>query len=72
MLARRIPTIVVSRFASTLGAGDGSTGIEHALKFKQTGKGHKQDFKDYKCSEYLHYNQLSFYTSEVSNYKFFG
>uniref|UniRef100_A0A0N5BKE9 NADH dehydrogenase [ubiquinone] flavoprotein 3, mitochondrial n=1 Tax=Strongyloides papillosus TaxID=174720 RepID=A0A0N5BKE9_STREA len=42
-----------------------TTGIEHADAFKQTGLRHKQDFKDYKCSEYLNFNKWSFYDKEV-------
>jgi hypothetical protein len=36
----------------------GSTGIEHALKFNETGKRHKQDFKDYKCSGWFKFRCL--------------
>jgi hypothetical protein len=47
------------------GAGQ-STGIEHALKFKQSGQANKCDFeKDYKCIEYLHFNKYSYYDIEV-------
>lgn len=47
-----------------IGAGT-STGIEHAVKFQQIGKQHKQNFKDYKCSEYLHFSTYSYYDKEV-------
>uniref|UniRef100_A0AC35UDR6 NADH dehydrogenase [ubiquinone] flavoprotein 3, mitochondrial n=1 Tax=Rhabditophanes sp. KR3021 TaxID=114890 RepID=A0AC35UDR6_9BILA len=42
-----------------------TTGIEHANKFKAIGKGHQQDFKDYKCIEYLNFNKWSFYDKDV-------
>lgn len=48
-----------------VGAGT-SSGIEHALKFQEIGKNHKQDLKDYKCNEYLHFSTYSFYDKEVS------
>ncbi|KAK0399563.1 hypothetical protein QR680_003107 [Steinernema hermaphroditum] len=43
-----------------------SSGIEHAVEFKKTGSRHKQDIKDYKCSEYLHFNVYSYYDPEVT------
>uniref|UniRef100_A0A915DZA3 NADH dehydrogenase [ubiquinone] flavoprotein 3, mitochondrial n=1 Tax=Ditylenchus dipsaci TaxID=166011 RepID=A0A915DZA3_9BILA len=47
------------------GAGT-STGIEHALKYNQLGiSKYKKDAKDYKCSEYLHFNTYSFYDKEI-------
>uniref|UniRef100_A0A915DZB3 NADH dehydrogenase [ubiquinone] flavoprotein 3, mitochondrial n=1 Tax=Ditylenchus dipsaci TaxID=166011 RepID=A0A915DZB3_9BILA len=47
------------------GAGT-STGIEHALKYNQVGiSKYKKDAKDYKCSEYLHFNTYSFYDKEI-------
>uniref|UniRef100_A0A7E4ULU3 NADH dehydrogenase [ubiquinone] flavoprotein 3, mitochondrial n=1 Tax=Panagrellus redivivus TaxID=6233 RepID=A0A7E4ULU3_PANRE len=62
LAARTSASIVAKRFVSA--APKASTGIEHAEKFKQIGKSHKQDFKDYKCSEYLHYNTYSYYNPE--------
>uniref|UniRef100_A0A0N4Z7A8 NADH dehydrogenase [ubiquinone] flavoprotein 3, mitochondrial n=1 Tax=Parastrongyloides trichosuri TaxID=131310 RepID=A0A0N4Z7A8_PARTI len=51
---------------TTLSAAPKSTtGIEHADKFKEIGSRHKQDFKDYKCIEYLNFNKWSFYDKEV-------
>ncbi|CEF63606.1 Hypothetical protein SRAE_1000186600 [Strongyloides ratti] len=46
-------------------APSGTTGIEHADAFKQKGLKYKQDFKDYKCIEYLNFNKWSFYDKEV-------
>ena len=63
MLASRSSTFVLKRFVSA--APPTTTGIEHALKSKQVGKSHKQDFKDYKCIDYLNYNKYSFYDFEV-------
>ena len=63
MLASRPSTIIFKRFVSA--APPTTTGIEHALKTKQVGKSHKQDFKDYKCIDYLNYNKYSFYDLEV-------
>lgn len=46
------------------------TGIQYAEEAKQLGHSrHKQDFKDYKCSEYLHFNQLSYYDVEVCKHR---
>ncbi|KAI6176326.1 Reduced folate carrier [Aphelenchoides bicaudatus] len=56
--------MIAVRHEGTNLAASGSTGIEHAIKFKQLGQKHKQDFKDYKCSEYLHYSTYSFYDKE--------
>lgn len=63
MLLVRAPTHLTVRFVSA--APSVTTGIEHAIKFKEIGKRYQQDFKDYKCSDYLHYNRLSFYDFEV-------
>ena len=64
MLSARQSLIIVSRFASAVPSA-GSTGIEHANKFNEIGKRYKQDFKDYKCIDYLHYNTFSYYDVEV-------
>ena len=53
-------------FASEVDGAGTSTGIEHALKFKQVGMTNKRDFdKEYKCAEYLHMNKYSYYDVEV-------
>ncbi|KAE9556378.1 hypothetical protein FO519_000418 [Halicephalobus sp. NKZ332] len=62
MLISRHSTFVFRRFVSA--APPTTTGIEHALKAKQVGRSHKQDFKDYKCIDYLNYNKYSFYDLE--------
>lgn len=63
-----------ARLAGGHGAADADsvapqvpTGIEYAEESKRLGhtKQHKQDFKDYKCAEYLHYNRFSYYDVEV-------
>uniref|UniRef100_A0A1I7ZEN0 NADH dehydrogenase [ubiquinone] flavoprotein 3, mitochondrial n=1 Tax=Steinernema glaseri TaxID=37863 RepID=A0A1I7ZEN0_9BILA len=46
-----------------------SSGIEHAIEFKKIGGRHQQDFKDYKCSEYLHFNTYSYYNAEIDMLK---
>lgn len=63
-------TVLARRFTSTdqlVGAGT-STGIEHALQQRKLGDQNKQNFKDYKCSEYLNFNQFSYYNIEVLCY----
>ena len=47
------------------GAGT-STGIEHAMKFKQVGQNNKQSFDEYKCIDYLNFNKDSYYDIEVN------
>lgn len=51
------------------GAGT-STGIEHAMKFKQVGQNNKQSFDDYKCIDYLNFNKDSYYDIECELEKF--
>ncbi|KAL3072591.1 hypothetical protein niasHS_017565 [Heterodera schachtii] len=51
------------------GAGTAS-GIEHALKFNKAGAVHKKELKDYKCVEYLHQNNYSFYDKECELQQF--
>ena len=54
-------------FSSEVDGAGTSTGIEHALKFKQLGQANKRDFdKEYKCIEYLHFNKYSYYDIEVA------
>lgn len=62
----RCVQLVARRYQHGLNQPSGTTGIEHALKAKQQGRQHQQDFKDYKCIEYLHFNKYSFYDTEVS------
>uniref|UniRef100_A0A914XYR2 NADH dehydrogenase [ubiquinone] flavoprotein 3, mitochondrial n=1 Tax=Panagrolaimus superbus TaxID=310955 RepID=A0A914XYR2_9BILA len=64
MLSARHSIAIVTRLASTTVPSTGTTGIEHAIKFKEIGKRHKQDFKDYKCIDYLNYNIFSYYDIE--------
>lgn len=57
----------IFRACSTKSAANTSTGIEHALRFKnELGQANRKDFvKDYKCIEYLNFNNYTFYDKEV-------
>ncbi|CAD5227096.1 unnamed protein product [Bursaphelenchus xylophilus] len=62
---RKLPVqLILRRFQHGTNQPSGTTGIEHALKFKQIGQSHKQDPKLYKCEEYLNFNKYSFYDTE--------
>lgn len=70
-LRRLFVSILTHRFASSnqiVSAGT-LTGIEHALAQRKLGEKNKQDFKNYKCNDYLHFNKYSYYNTEVFFYK---
>ena len=63
-------SLIIRRLAHVASGGPSaapvfSTGIEHATSLKKVNT-KPVDWKEYKCSEYLHFSKYSYYDPEVS------